>query len=293
MRRLAALAASPRTAPRAALAARLPALAARAPTASLLAASPAVARPRAALAARLPASPPPAPPLAALVARLPALAASPSPAPPLAAPAASPRLAPRALAARPPALAASPSPAQPLAAPAASRRTAPRARVASPAATQPRATLAARLPARAASRPAAPFARAHAAPATTVAGEATATPSLDHHEAPSVSEKKEPAAVRWLAPRCDVEENPDEVLLHVELPGVPRESAHLDVDPARGLLTVTAHAPRRGADFRRVVRLPHNCQPCLGEITAACADGVMTIRCPKAAAPQPVSIPIQ
>ncbi|KAJ4456877.1 hypothetical protein PAPYR_7803 [Paratrimastix pyriformis] len=113
-------------------------------------------------------------------------------------------------------------------------------------------------------------------------------------ETPSATEaKKDQAAVHWLAPRCDVEENADEVLLHVELPGVPRELVHLDADPARGMLTLTAHAPRRGADYRRVFRLPQSCQPRLGEITAACADGVMTVRCPKAVAPQSVIIPIQ
>ncbi|KAJ4456868.1 hypothetical protein PAPYR_7794 [Paratrimastix pyriformis] len=133
---------------------------------------------------------------------------------------------------------------------------------------------------------------------TTTGGEtapATATPAPPAcPEAPAATEaKKDQAAVHWLAPRCDVEENADEVLLHVELPGVPRDLVHLDADPARGMLTLTAHAPRRGADYRRVFRLPQSCQPRLGEITAACADGVMTVRCPKAVAPQSVIIPIQ
>jgi len=114
----------------------------------------------------------------------------------------------------------------------------------------------------------------------------------------------------WL-PRCDVEEKENEVIIHAELPGVPKEETKLEIDPVRSTLTISGSrkyereegAPsstfhrveRQQGSFQRTFRLPEACRGRMGEISAKSENGIIEIHCPKAPEPEkpkPFSITI-
>ena len=105
------------------------------------------------------------------------------------------------------------------------------------------------------------------------------------------------------APPVDVREDDSEIALSIELPGVNPED--VDVSSDNGMLTVRGHksAERKEGDeaqyylvertygsFTRSFRLPKGVDD--SKITADFAQGVLQIRVPKTALPQPKKIAI-
>ena len=90
-----------------------------------------------------------------------------------------------------------------------------------------------------------------------------------------------------LAPRCDVFENKDEVLLVADLPGVGQEALRIDVDDER----VKLEGRREGYDFRRSFLLPEGIDR--DKIAAELKNGVLWLHLPKAAKIKPRRIDVK
>jgi len=103
------------------------------------------------------------------------------------------------------------------------------------------------------------------------------------------------------APAADVRESENEYVLELELPGVDPATLEITVD--RGVLTVAgdrAYAPREGervhlrerlhGRFARSFRLPKGYDE--GAIAADAEHGLLRVRLPKAAIPQPRRIAV-
>jgi HSP20 family protein len=104
----------------------------------------------------------------------------------------------------------------------------------------------------------------------------------------------------WLPP-LDVSETESDLTLSLDLPGVPRESIEIEVD--EGTLTITGTRERRAREgerfyrverrfgtFSRSVPLPPGIDDT--QIRADFRDGVLDVRVPKPAEPQPRKIHI-
>ena len=107
------------------------------------------------------------------------------------------------------------------------------------------------------------------------------------------------------APRLDVRENAEEVVLQVDLPGVDRKAVTLSLD--QGVLTLQGQRPAEHAEadkaegwsrverhwgaFERQVRLGEGYDA--ARVKAELKDGVLTVRVPKLEAAKPRSIEIQ
>jgi HSP20 family molecular chaperone IbpA len=90
-----------------------------------------------------------------------------------------------------------------------------------------------------------------------------------------------------VAPRCDVFENKDEVLLVADLPGVEQDGLRIDVSDDR----VTLEGKREAYDFRRSFVLPDGIDR--EKITAELKNGVLGLHLPKAAAVKPRRISVK
>jgi len=90
-----------------------------------------------------------------------------------------------------------------------------------------------------------------------------------------------------VAPRCDVFENKDEVLLVADLPGVTQEALRIDVDDER----IVLEAKREAYDFRRAFVLPDGIDR--EKIDAELKHGVLRLHLPKAAAIKPRRIAVK
>jgi HSP20 family protein len=110
------------------------------------------------------------------------------------------------------------------------------------------------------------------------------------------------ATARW-APAVDVREDNKEIALDVELPGIKPENVEISVE--NGVLTISGekrverkegeegryHVVERSyGSFMRSFQLPQGIDE--NQINADFHDGVLTIRIPKAALPQPRKIQI-
>ena len=90
-----------------------------------------------------------------------------------------------------------------------------------------------------------------------------------------------------VAPRCDVFENKDEVLLVADLPGVDQEGLRIDVVDER----ISLEGRREGFDFRRSFVLPDGIDR--DKIGAELKHGVLWLHLPKAAAIKPRRIAVK
>ena len=90
-----------------------------------------------------------------------------------------------------------------------------------------------------------------------------------------------------VAPRCDVFENKDEILLVADLPGVAQDGLRIDVDEERVML----EGKRESYDFRRSFLLPDGIDR--EKIDAELKHGVLWLHLPKAAAVKPRRITVK
>jgi HSP20 family molecular chaperone IbpA len=105
--------------------------------------------------------------------------------------------------------------------------------------------------------------------------------SQRHHDAEAVQQRA------GVAPRCDVFENKDEVLLVADLPGVAQDGLRIDVVDER----ISLEGRRESYDFRRSFVLPDGIDR--EKIVAELKDGVLRLHLPKAAAVKPRRISIK
>ena len=104
-----------------------------------------------------------------------------------------------------------------------------------------------------------------------------------------------------VAPRIDVFENDDEILLYADLPGVSKDDVRIDLDKER--LTIEARrtdeqvegtellAEYRPFDYRRAFLVPRGIDR--DKIDAELKAGVLRLKLPRADALRPRSIPIR
>jgi len=90
-----------------------------------------------------------------------------------------------------------------------------------------------------------------------------------------------------IAPRCDVFENKDEVLLVADLPGVTQDGLRIDVVDER----ISLEGRRESFDFRRTFVLPDGIDR--EKIDAELKHGVLWLHLPKAAAIKPRRIAVK
>jgi HSP20 family molecular chaperone IbpA len=90
-----------------------------------------------------------------------------------------------------------------------------------------------------------------------------------------------------IAPRCDVFENKDEVLLVADLPGVSEDTLRIDVVDER----ISLEGRRESYDFRRSFVLPDGIDR--EKIAAELKHGVLWLHLPKAAAVKPRRITVK
>jgi HSP20 family protein len=104
-----------------------------------------------------------------------------------------------------------------------------------------------------------------------------------------------------VAPRVDVYENDNEILLYADLPGVAKENLRIDLEkdrltiegrrftaPPEGTELLTEYRP---ADYRRTFIVPRSIER--DKIDAELKAGVLKLRLPRADALKPRSIPIR
>jgi HSP20 family molecular chaperone IbpA len=104
----------------------------------------------------------------------------------------------------------------------------------------------------------------------------------------------------WVAPRVDIYENEDEVLLLADIPGVSKESLKINLDKEQ--LTIDGQVVEddeagdalgreyRAVDFRRSFIVPAGID---GEkISADLSNGVLSLHLPKSAALKPRQITV-
>ena len=109
-----------------------------------------------------------------------------------------------------------------------------------------------------------------------------------------------PGPAGWQPP-VDLYETADAYVLTAEIPGVDRDD--IDIQTGDGRLTLSGmrqeravaceqfHRLERGhGSFQRTFQLPQPIDP--GGVTADLKDGVLTVKCPKLAAPSTRRIPI-
>lgn len=112
-----------------------------------------------------------------------------------------------------------------------------------------------------------------------------------------------PSAAGAFSPALDVEENEDQFILHVELPGVKAED--VDVSLEENVLTIAGERgfydqkeaegfrriERHFGRFHRAVRLPDRVDA--DRVAASYRDGMLTVTVPKAEEAKPRRIAIQ
>jgi HSP20 family molecular chaperone IbpA len=116
------------------------------------------------------------------------------------------------------------------------------------------------------------------------------------------SESQSSKGVSFFKPAVDVAERPDAFVVQLDVPGARSES--LDIAFEKGELTVTARVEPRTAkgarllmreydvgDYQRTFRLSEAIDP--SSIEATLANGVLTVRLPKAPHAQPRRIQVR
>lgn len=106
--------------------------------------------------------------------------------------------------------------------------------------------------------------------------------------------------IRKATPLVDIYENDDEILMHVEIPGVKKEDINVNID--NGSLTVTGlrMIKREGAadweefgdvEFQRAFSVPQTID--VNKVQAELQDGILALHLPKSEAAKPRMIEIK
>lgn len=90
------------------------------------------------------------------------------------------------------------------------------------------------------------------------------------------------------APRVDIYENDQELLLLADLPGVASEQLRLAIEPPELRIETTGD---EAAAFARTFTVDERIA--VADVTAELKHGVLTVRLPKVASQKPRQIPIQ
>lgn len=105
---------------------------------------------------------------------------------------------------------------------------------------------------------------------------------------------------RWVAPRVDIYENEEEILLLADLPGVDSESLQINLDKEELILQASAADPPQGTalrtefvpvDYRRTFIMPGGVDA--EKIAADLKQGVLWLHLPKSAALKPRQIEVK
>ena len=110
------------------------------------------------------------------------------------------------------------------------------------------------------------------------------------------------APTRSFVPAVDMTEGPDAYILTADIPGARAEDVNIQLE--RGVLTLNAAVPRRGSEkpnfvlneygvgnYTRTFRVGDGIE--VDEIDAHIADGVLTLRLPKAEALKPRRVEVK
>ncbi len=104
----------------------------------------------------------------------------------------------------------------------------------------------------------------------------------------------------WVAPRVDIYENDNEVLLLADVPGVAKESLAINLDKEQLTLEGCVEDPSDGealgreyqaVDYRRSFIVPAGIDA--GKISADMKDGVLSLHLPKSEALKPRQIEVK
>ena len=94
-------------------------------------------------------------------------------------------------------------------------------------------------------------------------------------------------------------EKPTEVVIHAEVPGLPKEEIKVDYDEEHNVISISGekksehkedketeqgkyhYLERTHGSFMRSFKLPAECKSKMSECTATTKDGVLEIHCPK------------
>jgi HSP20 family molecular chaperone IbpA len=107
-------------------------------------------------------------------------------------------------------------------------------------------------------------------------------------------------AAAALIPNVDVYENPSEILLVVDLPGISKEGLQIDLDKDQLVIEARRRTPHehrlhsqefRAADYRRSFAIPVGIDR--DKVDAELKAGVLTLRLPKSDALRPRQIQIR
>lgn len=103
-----------------------------------------------------------------------------------------------------------------------------------------------------------------------------------------------------VAPVVDILENPDEILLYADMPGVSKDEVTVNIDNGRLALSGIRKMKTAGAasweefgevEFRRVFSVPQTID--VGKVNAELKDGVLQLHLPKSEAAKPRHIEIK
>lgn len=102
---------------------------------------------------------------------------------------------------------------------------------------------------------------------------------------------KEQPRLHWTTPAVDIFENPEELVMIADLPGVVEKDLQIEV--ARGVLTLEAPLADEDSNrgFYRQFKVSERIDADSG--SAALKDGVLTLRMPKAAESKPKRIEVK
>jgi len=110
-----------------------------------------------------------------------------------------------------------------------------------------------------------------------------------------------PRELATLTPLVDIYENDNEILLHADMPGVPKEAITVNIDNGRLEISgVRKLSPAPGsvhwqefgdAEYRRTFSVPQTID--VGKVNAKLADGVLRLHLPKSEQAKPRLVEIK
>jgi len=110
-----------------------------------------------------------------------------------------------------------------------------------------------------------------------------------------------PRELATLTPLVDIYENDNEILLHADMPGVPKEAITVNIDNGRlEIIGLRKSSPEAGsvhwqefgdAEYRRTFSVPQTID--VGKVNASLTDGVLHLHLPKSEQAKPRLVEIK